>query len=180
MCYSRPRAWATVASAKVGYPGWRGEDRLGGIKTSSRCLDWGPLCCWLMRPSTEQALRGETRRERPLNRHAGDQQYATRSEIPPSALSPRPAARASSSRHVIKDGLSSPSTTSEEAPFAVRATTCDDAPFVFRSSRPVNSPNWLLRCGYSNRPRMPRDVLWPSADSFVPPSAARAGCVISN
>jgi|SRR6516165_5468870 len=72
--------------------------------------------------------------------------YATRFEISHPRRSPRPAARgASSSPLVIEDGLSSPSTTSEEAPFAVRATTCDDAPFVFRASLPVKSPNWLLR-----------------------------------
>src|SRR6516165_1096783 len=87
---------------------------------------------------------------------------------------------ASSSRHVIEDGLSSPTTTSEEAPFAVSATTCDDAPFVFRASLPVKSPNWLLRCGDSKRPRVPRGVLWFSADRFVPPSPPRAGCVIGS
>jgi hypothetical protein len=79
-----------------------------------------------------------------------------------------------------QDGLSSPSTTSEEAPFAVRATTCDDAQFVFRASLPVKSPNWLLRCGDSNRPRVPRGVLWSSGDPFVPPSPARAGSVIGS
>ena len=84
---------------------------------------------------------------------------------------------ASSSR---QDGLSSPSSTSEEAPFAVRATTCDDAPFVFRASLPVKSPISLLRCGDSNRPRVPRGVLWSSADPFVPPSPVRAGCVIGS
>src|SRR6516164_7125372 len=87
---------------------------------------------------------------------------------------------ASSSRLVGENGLSSPSTTSEEAPFAVRATTCDDAPFVFRASLPVKSPNSLLRCGDSNRPRVPRGVLWYSAEPFVPPSPARAGWVIGS
>ena len=97
----------------------------------------------------------------------------------------RPAARGASSwRHVagtfVEDGLGSPSTTSEEAPFAVRATACDDAPFVFRASLPVKSPNCLLRCGDSKRPRVPRGVLWFSADPFVPPSPAHAGCVIGS
>ena len=135
----------------------------------------------VMRPSPRVGILGEMRRERPFDRHASDQQHATRFEIPHPRRSPRPAARgASSSRHVIEDGLSSPSTTSEEAPFAVRAATCDDAPFVFRASLPVKSPNWFLRCGDSNRPRVPRGVLWSSADPFVPPSPARAGCVIGS
>ena len=81
---------------------------------------------------------------------------------------------------LIEDGLSPPRTTSEEAPFAVRATACDDAPFVFRASLPVKSPNCLLRCGDSKRPRVPRGVLWFSADPFVPPSPAHAGCVIGS
>src|SRR6516164_6659217 len=87
---------------------------------------------------------------------------------------------ASLSRHVGENGLSSPSATSEEAPFAVRATTCDDAPFVFRASLPVKSPNSLIRCGDSNRPRVSQGVLWSSAELFVPTSPARAGCVIGS
>jgi len=97
--------------------------------------------------------------------------------------SPRPAATgASSSRHVagrfVEDGLSSPSTTCEEAPFAVGATTCHDAPFVVRTSLPVRSPKSALRCGDSNRPRLPPGVFWSSAHPFVPPSLARAGRLI--
>ena len=97
--------------------------------------------------------------------------------------SPRPAATgASSSRHVagrfVEDGLSSPSTTSEEAPMAVRATTCHDAPFVLRASLPVKSPKSLLRCGGSNRPGVP-GVLWSSAHPFVP-RLARAGRLIGS
>src|SRR5262249_30641873 len=78
----------------------------------------------------------------------------------------------------VRDGLSSPSTTCEEAPFAVRATTCDDAPFVVRASLPVKSPKSLLRCSGSTRPRVPSGVLWSSAPRFVPPSVARAGRLI--
>src|SRR5215472_16562634 len=71
-------------------------------------------------------------------------------------------------------------TSTTTAPFAVRATTCDDAPFVFRASLPVKSPNSLLRCGDSNRLRVPRGGLWSWAEPFVPPSPARAGCVIGS
>ena len=109
-----------------------------------------------------------------------ERETADRRDTTPELPSASCSQGASSSRHVIEDGLSSPSTTSEEAPFAVRAATCDDAPFVFRASLPVKSPNWLLRCGDSNRPRVPRGVLRSSVDPFVPASPARTGCVIGS
>jgi hypothetical protein len=64
-------------------------------------------------------------------------QPGSRYHKPTRDRSPRPAARgASSLRHVartfVEDGLGSPSTTSEEAPLAVRATTCHDAPLYQR------------------------------------------------
>jgi hypothetical protein len=147
----------------------------------------------LFLPSTNKASRwridhrpvSPRPREGPFGRPASEQQHATRFEIPQAdpRRSPRPAAtRASSTRLVVgrfvEDGLSSPSTTCEEAPFAVRATTCDDAPFVVRASLPVKSPKSLLRCGDLNRPCVPPGVLWASAHPFVPPSLARAGCLI--
>jgi hypothetical protein len=137
------------------------------------------------RRSPECAATGEMRRERSFGRPASERQHATRFEIPQPdpRRSRRPAATgASSSRHVagrfIEDGLSSPSTTREEAPVAACATTCDDAPFVVRGSLPVKSPKSLLGCSNSNRPRVRPGVLWFSAYPFVPPSLARAGCLI--
>jgi len=120
------------------------------------------------------------RRKRPFDHRASDQQHATSSRYHIRAAVRVLQPGASSLRRFIEDGLSSPSTTSEEAPFAVRATTCEDAPFVFCASLPVKSPNSLLRCGDSNRPRMSRGVLWSSAEPFVPQSPARAGCVIGS
>jgi hypothetical protein len=110
----------------------------------------------------------------------------TRFEIPQadSRRSPRPAATGTPSlRHVagtfVEDRLGAPSTTCEEAPFAVRAATCYDAPFVFLASLPVKTPKLALRCGDSSRPRVP-GVLWFSGHPFVPPSLARAGRLIGS
>ena len=110
--------------------------------------------------------------------HSRPDRYGSRLSAAPRVLQ----LRASSSRDVtarfVEDWLSSPGTTSEEAPFAVSATTCDDAPFVVRASLPVNSPKSLLSCGHSNRPRVPPGVLWSSAHLFVPPGLARSGRLI--